>query len=432
MLLLHLSDIHFRKGEIGTAMDPNAHLRSELLRDAIAQCQRIRAVPDAVLVSGDVAFAGDPDEFAYALSWLDELCRGCGTKLSAVFVVPGNHDVIRSIASRPLVQALHRDIKNTSEGALEGLLRGLLSDQKSSRLLYEALGPFNGFAGQFFCDLLPPERTIAHRDLFLNDGSILRLSGFNSAFVSSAADKKGDLFIDPACMQLVRDRGVEHLAMCHHPYVWLRQGEALRDFLNDVARVHLFGHEHTSRIEMGRDWVRIAASAAHPERTEPGWEPGYNLLELKVEGTDGDRRLEIVVHVRVWQQRPGEFHPKTDRGADVFRQSIRLDAWTAPVPTEAPPASAEQPSAVPAEQPPPIQEPVRSDPMDTLRDISIRFFKLTLSQKSAIAGKLNLLEEEDANQPDFERFRRVFLRARDRGLVNDLDHEVKEAAAQRR
>ncbi len=37
--------------------------------------------------------------------------------------------------------------------------------------------------------------------------------------------------------------------------------------------------------------------------------------------------------------------------------------------------------------------------MDTLRDISIRFFKLTLSQKSAIAGKLNLLEEEDGDVP---------------------------------
>ncbi len=427
MLLLHLSDIHFRKGEIGTAMDPNAHLRNELFRDAVAQCQHLRAVPDAVLVSGDIAFAGDPAEFAYALSWLDEFCRGCGTKLSAVFVIPGNHDVVRNIASRPLIQALHRDIKNASEGALEGLLRGLLSDQETSRLLYEALGSFNSFAGQFFCDLLPPERTVAHRDLFLNDGSILRLSGFNSAFVSSAADRKGDLFIDPACMQLARVRGVEHLVMCHHPCAWLRLGDALRDFLNDVARVQLFGHEHTNRIEMGRDWVRIAASAAHPDRIEPGWEPGYNLIELRVEGTGGDRRLEIGAHVRVWQQRPGEFRPKTDRGADVFRQSIRLDAWTAPAATESSTTPAEQARVVDAE-PPSTQEPARRDSMDTLRDISIRFFKLTLSQKSAIAGKLNLLEEEDANQPDFERFRRVFVRARDRGLVTDLDREVNEAA----
>jgi hypothetical protein len=432
MLLFHISDLHFRKGDVGTAMDPNAHLRSELLRDAVAQCERIGAVPDAVLVSGDVAFAGHPDEYAYALSWLDELCRCCGTTLSAVFVIPGNHDVLRSVASRTLIQTIHRAIKNTNDIALDGLLRGLLSEEESSRLLYEALGAYNTFAGQFFCDLLPPERTIAQRDLFFNDGSILRLSGFNSVFVSSAADNKGDLFIDPACMQLVRDRGLEHLVMCHHPYSWLRQGDVLRDFLNDVARVHLFGHEHTNRIEMGRDWVRVAASAAHPDRTEPGWEPGYNLVELKVEGTGGDRRLEVGAHIRVWQQRPGEFRPKTDRGANVFRQSIRLDAWTAPVPTEGPTVLSEPPSAVAAQQPSPIHGPARSDTMDTLRDISIRFFKLTLSQKSAIAGKLNLLEEEDANQPDFERFRRVFLRARDRGLVNDLDREVKQATARGR
>jgi hypothetical protein len=432
MLLLHLSDIHFRKGEVGTAMDPNAHLRSELLRDAVAQCERLCAAPEAILVSGDVAFAGDAAEYAYALAWLDELCRGCGTTLSAVFVIPGNHDVVRSIAGRPLVQALHHDIKNASEGALEGLLRGLLSDQEAARLLYEALGPYNAFAGQFFCDLLPPERTIARRDLRLNDGSILRLSGFNSAFVSSAADDEGQLFVDPACFQLVRERGVEHLVMCHHPYSWLRQGAALEDFLGVVARIHLFGHDHTSRIFLGRDWVRVAASAAHPDRTEPGWEPGYNLLDLSVEAEGNHRHLKIGTHVRIWQQRPGEFRAKTDRGADVFMQTIRLDAWIPPAPMEGLAAPAEATSAIAPGQQPPNQESARSDPMDTLRDISIRFFKLTLSQKSAIAGKLNLLEEEDANQPDFERFRRVFVRARERGLVNDLDQAVKEEADRRR
>nr|WP_246395339.1 metallophosphoesterase [Afipia massiliensis] len=429
--MLHLSDIHFRKGEVGTAMDPNAHLRNELLLDAVAQCQKIGATPEAVLVSGDIAFGGDVDEYAYALDWLDKLCTQCGTTLSAVFTIPGNHDVVRNIAGRRLIQALHHDIKSASVAALDGVLRGLLSDPETLRLLYESIGPYNTFAGQFFCDLLPPERTIAHRDLVLNDGSILRVSGFNSAFVSSAADKAGDLFVDPACTQLIRERGVEHLVMCHHPYNWLRQGDVLRDFLNDVARIHLFGHEHTNRIEMGQDWVRIAASAAHPDRTEPGWEPGYNLIELSVDGQDGERKLNIRSHVRVWQQRPGEFRAKTHRGSDFFGQSIRLDAWTSPQPSQAPAAPTAPSVAVAADEP--IKpEAARSDPMDTLRDISVRFFKLTLSQKSAIAGKLNLLEEEDANQPDFERFRRVFVRARDRGLVGDLDREIKEVAAKGR
>ena len=62
--------------------------------------------------------------------------------------------------------------------------------------------------------------------------------------------------------------------------------------------------------------------------------------------------------------------------------------------------------------------------MDSLREISIRFFRLTLSQKSLIAGKLDLMEEEDTNQPDFEVFSRVFVRARERGMVEELAREV--------
>src|SRR5689334_5876623 len=108
MLLLHLSDIHFRRGEIGTTMDPNSHLRNELLRDAVSMCERLGPA-DAVLVSGDVAFSGHPEEYTFALAWLSDLCERCGTTLSSVFTIPGNHDVVRGVASRAIVQALHRD-----------------------------------------------------------------------------------------------------------------------------------------------------------------------------------------------------------------------------------------------------------------------------------------------------------------------------------
>jgi hypothetical protein len=420
MLLLHLSDIHFRKGEIGVAMDPNAHLRNEIARDAESRCKAIGRAPDAVLISGDIAFGGEPAEYAFALKWVEELCTRCGAELRSVFTIPGNHDVLRSIASRPIIQALHRDIKNTSDLSLDGMLRGLLTDAETKRMLYEALGPYNDFALHFFCDLLPPERTVTTRDLNLDDGSKLKLSGFNSALVSSAADKVGDLFVDPACFQLKRVAGVEHLVMCHHPYNWLRQGALLSDHLNDVARIQLFGHEHVNRIDVARDYVRISASAAHPDRTESGWEPGYNLIEVHVEADGPKRVMNIGAHVRIWQNRPGEFRAKMDRGDDVFRQTIRLEDWVkpglpAPVADEQPTAPA-RPASV-----------VTVDDMDSLRDIGVRFFKLTLSQKAAIAGKLNLLEEEDANQPDFERFRRAFIRARDRGLVEALDREVKAA-----
>ncbi len=430
MLLLHLSDLHFRRGEVGTAMDPNAHLRSQLLLDAEQMCSQ-RGVPDAILISGDIAFAGDLEEYAFASRWLEDLCGTCGTTLASVFTIPGNHDVVRNVASRRMIQALHMAIKAASDIALDATLRGLLSDAETGPFLYESLANYNLFAEQFFCDLLPPKRTMAQRDLRLNDGSTLRLTGLNSAFVSSESDQRGDLFIDPASHQLVRERGVERVVLCHHPPSWLRQGAALRDHLDDVARVHLFGHEHTNRIEMGRDWGRLAASAAHPDRTEAGWEPGYNVIELAVTGTGTDRHLDLRIHVRVWQTAPDRFRPKLDRhGEDVFCQTFKLDSWVAAPAAAEPVQGQPTPGAMDEEHATP--EPARSDPMDTLREISVRFFKLSLSQKSAIAGKLGLLENEDVNQPDFERFRRVFIRARDRGLVEKLDRAVSAAASRGR
>ena len=429
MLLLHLSDIHFRRSEIGTPMDPNFHLRNKLLQDAKDMCRQLDKSPSAILISGDIAFAAHADEYVFALTWLEELATSCGTTVENVFVVPGNHDADRSLASKPMVQALHQQIKSTTSIQLDGTLRELLSDPDTSQAFYKPLNAYNLFAGQFFCDVKAPERTIATRDLKLNDGSTLRLNGFNSAFVSSQSDKAHDLFVDPACFQVTTESGIEHLVLCHHPFEWLRNGSQLKDHLNDVAKIQLFGHEHTNRIELNRDFVRISASATHPDRTDHGWEPGYNLIELEVINTGSERELSITAHVRIWQTNPGQFRPKMDREKNVFLQKIKLDDWIAPT-TEAElidvsiePATSESVYSVLESQ------TLESDAMNTLRNISVRFYKLTLSQKSAIAGKLGLFEEEDLNQPDFERFRNVFLRARDRGLIEALDKEVTATTA---
>jgi DNA repair exonuclease SbcCD nuclease subunit len=253
MLLLHLSDIHFRRGVAGTAMDPDLTLRNEIILDVEKMCGQLGKV-DAVLLSGDIAYSGHAEEYQFALRWLEQLCNICGCSTSNVFMCPGNHDVDRNIVSQsPVIQALHQQIKAASDLAYDALLRGFLTDHEASRLLYKSIENYNFFAQTFFCDVLPPERTIARRDLVLNDNSILRLSGFNSVLVSSAADALSQLYIDPACHQLIRERGVEHLVLCHHPFAWLRGGQRLRDHLNDLARLQLFGHEHTNRIELTRD-----------------------------------------------------------------------------------------------------------------------------------------------------------------------------------
>ncbi len=65
--------------------------------------------------------------------------------------------------------------------------------------------------------------------------------------------------------------------------------------------------------------------------------------------------------------------------------------------------------------------------MEMMRDVGLKFYSLSFSKKSEIAGRLDLLEEEDMGQPDFERFRRVFIRAHERGKLAELAAAVRAA-----
>lgn len=423
MRIVHLSDIHFRKRDFGSAQDPNSHLRNELLRDLVA-LRRQYGAADLVVVSGDIAFAGDPEEFTFATDWLKKVCETCGADFEATFVIPGNHDVDRKVADGRLVKVLHDEIKRASELTVNDVITGFLSDEETSRPLYRSLDSYNLFAGQFFCSLLPPNRTRIKRDLVLNDGSTLRLWGLNTAFVSSSADREGDLFIDEASLQIPREDGVTNMVIAHHHLSWLRQKQSLEDHLGDVAPIQVFGHIHTNRISMNRDYIRLTASATHPDRYEHGWEPGYNFLEIDVEGTGANRGLHVRAHVRIWQQAPGGFRAKTDRSSDVFDHRIALEPW------ERSPDNAMSPVVANAEDFASTEEDAASletKAVTLMRDIGIRFYGLSFSQKAEIAGRLALFEEGDIRKPDFERFRQVIIRAHERNKLEDLKRAVEEA-----
>jgi hypothetical protein len=116
-----------------------------------------------------------------------------------------------------------------------------------------------------------------------------------------------DLFVDPASMQITREDGVTNFVLAHHHLSWLRQKQPFEDHLNDVAPVQLFGHVHTNRIVMERDWVRLTASATHPDRHETSWEPdttrtsardGLRFFHLSLVSDAGRRRTDLLITER--------------------------------------------------------------------------------------------------------------------------------------
>lgn len=60
------------------------------------------------------------------------------------------------------------------------------------------------------------------------------------------------------------------------------------------------------------------------------------------------------------------------------------------------------------------------------RNIVLRFWDLTMSDRREISQKLNLLEPEEMSLPQAERYGRALLRAGKRNLLDELAGEIEK------
>jgi DNA repair exonuclease SbcCD nuclease subunit len=88
---------------------------------------------DAILVGGDIAFKGHPDEYAPAAAWLHELADQVGCSRNRIYVVPGNHDVDRTIARESLrTRNAHDAIRRAPLNERDRHLRAQFADPFTS------------------------------------------------------------------------------------------------------------------------------------------------------------------------------------------------------------------------------------------------------------------------------------------------------------
>src|SRR5262245_51844881 len=93
---LHLSDIHFGQGPISRRWDQQLVLRA-LQEDLLRLEERQIPNPDAVFITGDIAFSGSKSEYEGAARWIEELIAEIKVSPLEVLTVPGNHDVQRDV-----------------------------------------------------------------------------------------------------------------------------------------------------------------------------------------------------------------------------------------------------------------------------------------------------------------------------------------------
>lgn len=458
MRLLHLSDIHFQAPLCLTPdQDPNESFRVRLEEDLEEMCSDGVAV-DAILVGGDIAYKAHPNEYEAAKEWLLRVAGICNCNPSRIFTVPGNHDVDWGTCVLPPVSnAQDAIVGKQTFHERDGALVRQLNYPESAGHLYQPLAAYNDFAAQFNCNLFHG-RPFWDETLEINDGVKLRIFGLNSTIVSGGGGRDrapGHLFLGSTQTVLKPERDVVTLVLCHHPPKWFSDSTEAENTIDARAKLQFFGHEHNQRCHRPPEYMRFHAGAVNPERDAAGWQPGYNLVDLSVQGEGTTRALKIEAHMRQFQQAPAElFIPYRDptARADVWHHSIGIPERPVRgrplVSTHTPflaPAKIPQPSyqhetAVAAalhaafEDADKVHEPaakleqqleVKMTEAST-ENLVFRFWQLSAKEMREISLSLGLINESDLALPPHQRYYKAMETARDKGLLAELSEQVKK------
>ncbi len=429
--LLHLSDIHFCTPFCeDPQLDRDGPIRDALIKDLESIIEKDNQPISAILITGDIAYKADPKEFEFAAQWLDELCDRFSCLPQNVYVVPGNHDVNRVTARSVMADAVrHRIMAKTGE-AREREFRMSLFDQQAGAELIKPMSAYNQFAARYGCDISPKSPFWVDK-LTIDEGVDLIINGLTSTFFSGENDDVGRLFLGGFQTTFRTEDGCIHLSMIHHPCDWFENSDDVVDELNNGTGIQLVGHKHRGRWDPGLGTVRIAADSIHPDRAEGGYEPGYNILDLRLTNDhEGQPQVTVGAKIRVLQNTPRTFSPKRNIDqTEIFEHHIPVNPRiTVPASNQPTPAATQPPSDNQKEA---TAEDTEKEPTQPSKvngkEIAFRFWNLKLSQRTQILSELELLAEEHMDLPENERYRAAFKSVKEMGVVESLLEKVTTA-----
>lgn len=405
--LLHLSDLHFTTTDAESQFDRDVKVREALLADLGGEN---RKKFDAILISGDIAYHGDVEEFIRADKWFDEVCSKTETPVEALFVIPGNHDVNQKfVAKGSTMWDGHQAVRNERDPQAQ--IDNLEKKLKDTQDFLSPLADYREFAASHGSSTSATELAWMHvLESKLDDGTLVRLHGLNSAFLSDAGDTKANLLVSEFQFKHLRpDSGYVDIVLCHHPASWLMDGNEVEDHLRREAHIVLCGHEHTPRCYPIGGSLRLFAGAVHPSRRERSWLPCYHIIRLSVvQGCE--RALLTAVETRAFDSVSGVFKlcPHSD-AEPIYSHRQPLAASATPVSHHL--YSQNTADGVPSGQTSPT---MTSDTFAAIkRKLAIHFLKLGTVPRHEVAIEAEVWHESDDRLTGQARWARVFKRAED-------------------
>ncbi len=308
-LFVHLSDIHFDAKDV-TKKGPNALARKSLLDD-LEEGAALLGTPDAVLVTGDIAFSGQPHEYAQAREFLRLVTDALGIRPEQVQVVPGNHDVDRQ-AVKGSIEITHGALRKLEPLEADNQLADLYAEQSDP--LFAPLAAYREFAADYGCDVSGPY-PYWEAPWQLGENSVLRMRGITTCIVSDRDDQRANLIVGTTQTAISTvERNDVVMILGHHPPDWWHDRDECETAMRNFVSVHLYGHKHVQHVSVSDDSIRLVAGAVHPER-RTDWLPRYNWLRLDLEEEFGSQpRLALSLWPRVMPQMDNVFRSDSIAG----------------------------------------------------------------------------------------------------------------------
>lgn len=262
---LHISDIHFK------AKDNWRHSKP---REALLQCLVAHfstpdvAKPDFIFCTGDIGF-GDTtaqtlsNQYVDARRFFDELLKVCQVERGRLFLVPGNHDVIRSEVDRYSEKSYRQMAKEHKlhEGEIN---QGIATQSKEYKTAVRRLDVYRAFF-RSICPHVELKDDYVHYAHKTSVGSLkVQIIGLNSAWCCSGTESDRDVWVGARSQLALVDRdNTLRIGLIHHPLEWITKADSgiLEGRMGNDLHVLLHGHEHEFREHQFRHFPVIGAGA---------------------------------------------------------------------------------------------------------------------------------------------------------------------------
>lgn len=233
---LHLSDLHIKK--YNDDINGFGILIESLFDDIKHQIEKEKLKIDFIFVSGDISFSGSAEELSTAEKVLTKIASISKVNLENVFLVPGNHDIVRNRALKDCV----------SSYKFKGDFSNNLPNELSNVVLH-SLKNYNSLANRLNKNAIDNPNSLFYEVKRKIAGKTISIIGLNTAWSAAEYTEPGQIILGEyqvrKSLQSAENSDVI-IALMHHPFSWLSDSDnnISKDLLSKRTDFILTGHVH--------------------------------------------------------------------------------------------------------------------------------------------------------------------------------------------